>query len=171
MDAPTHAHPLTVKRNKGEPDKPLMTQPRAARLKLFPVVCDCQPGTVGITSDALYLSCTSLQTPLLCLFLQPSSYDVTTPIPPHTHPSIIALQQWTRAELSGDSVTVHNGLMADAVREFTGTHARTYAQDNTHTRTYTENKQELDITWRQNHKQTPWNELLGANNVDRWMHK
>lgn len=146
MDAPTHAHPLTVKRNKGEPDKPLMTQPRAARLKLFPVVCACQPGTVGITSDALYLSCTSLQTPLLCLFLQPSSYDVTTPIPPHTHPSIIALQQWTRAELSGDSVTVHNGLMADAVREFTGTHARTYAQDNTHTRTYTENKQELDIT-------------------------
>lgn len=47
---------------------------------------------------------------------------------PSTRPSIIALQRWTSAELSEDSVTLHNGLMADAVSEFTGTHAQTYAR-------------------------------------------
>lgn len=56
---------------------------------------------------------------------------------PYTRPSIIALQQWTWAGLSEDSVTVHNGLMADAVREFTGTNTQTYAGQIKHTHTHT----------------------------------
>lgn len=44
----------------------------------------------------------------------------------NTHPSII-LQQWMRAKPAEDSVTVHNGLMAKAVGEFTATHARAWS--------------------------------------------
>lgn len=67
----------------------------------------------------------------VCFYNSPATTWLLSSL--HTHPSIIALQQWTRAELSEDSVTVHNGLMADAVREFTGSPARTYVPDNTHT--------------------------------------
>lgn len=41
-----------------------------------------------------------------------------------THPSISILQQWTRAKPAEDSVTLRNGLMAEAVGEFAGTRAR-----------------------------------------------
>lgn len=40
------------------------------------------------------------------------------------------------AELSEDSVTVYNGLMADAVREFSGTHTHQHTQSTWHAHTY-----------------------------------
>lgn len=125
-------------KNKSKPDNPLifqlMTQPRVELQgrSRFPspviisLLCPVQRESPQMPSTSpAHLSTHS--TPLFVFTTVRLRHDYSHP---STHPSIITLQQWTRAELSEDSVTVHNGLMADAVREFTGTLTQT---DNTHT--------------------------------------
>lgn len=111
-------HALLVKRNKGGPHNPLMTQLRAQRLQLFPVVCDCKPTPYSRNHLGCSL-CPSLHTfssdsaPLfVCLFFTTvqlrHGYHH-----PSTHPPVTG-QQWPDEdeELSKGSVTLHNCLMA-----------------------------------------------------------
>lgn len=126
-------HSLLVKRNKGGPHNPLMTQLRAERLKLFPVVCDCKPTPYSRNHLGCSL-CPSLRTfpptPLLCLIV---FYDrpVTTWLPSSLYTPI---HHWPAGdedeELSKGSVTLHNCLMAAQLERV---HGRTCQIIHTHT--------------------------------------
>lgn len=109
-------HALLVKRNKGGPHNPLMTQLRAERLKLFPVVCDCKP-TLYSRNNLGCSRCPSLHifssdfTPLfVCFYNRPA-----TTWPPSS--LYTPTRHWLEGpdedeELSKGSVTLHNCLMA-----------------------------------------------------------
>lgn len=109
-------HALLVKRNKGGPHSPLMTQLRAERLKLFPVVCDCKPtpysrNHLGCSLCPSLHTFSSDSTPLFVCFLRPSGYDMATII------LYTPTRHWPAGpdedeELSKGSVTLHNCLMA-----------------------------------------------------------